>query len=151
MWSWHLAMKQPCRMSPNALDKGTGKGAHLCYRCRELVQLALGKDGAFVECLLIHSAKELIKGLRRVSLPSAGTVDTRQSQCHCHLAPWQWLFFAESQVTLGQNCLYRVSDKKYSIKKPLSMYNSSSFFSECHIWQRFRQVFCFLLCASGIR
>jgi hypothetical protein len=44
------------------LGKDTVKGVHWRSRCRELVQLALGKDGAFAKWLLIHSTKELTKG-----------------------------------------------------------------------------------------
>jgi hypothetical protein len=43
------------------LGEGTGKGAWLCSRCRELVQLSIGKDRTFTECLLIHSAQVLTK------------------------------------------------------------------------------------------
>jgi hypothetical protein len=52
-------------MPPNALDKGTSKGVHWCSRCQELCQMALGKDEAFGECLLVHSAKEPTKGPTR--------------------------------------------------------------------------------------
>jgi hypothetical protein len=36
-----------CRVPPNALGKETGKVDHWCFRCQELVQLALNKVGAF--------------------------------------------------------------------------------------------------------
>jgi hypothetical protein len=42
---------------PNALDKGTNKGARWCSLCQELVRRALSKGEAINECLLIHSAK----------------------------------------------------------------------------------------------
>jgi hypothetical protein len=50
------------QVPPNALGKETVKGAHWCFHCRELVQLALGKDEAFADCC--------VRGTRQ-PLPSA--------------------------------------------------------------------------------
>jgi hypothetical protein len=51
-----LASATKCTRQRNWWQRG-----HWCSHCRKLIQLALGKDGAFAECLLIHAAKELAK------------------------------------------------------------------------------------------
>jgi hypothetical protein len=120
-----------CRVPPNALGKGTDKGARFWSLCRVLVRhpAGTGKEGAFAECHLIRSAKNLVKG------PT-------------------WSFFAECpysghlakslsplSVTVTKTFLFRVPDKKYLAKKPLSMYSSPSFFIKCHTRQRVYRVF----------
>jgi hypothetical protein len=47
---------------PSALGKETDKGDRWGSLCQVPVRRALGHEGAFTECHLIRSAKELVKG-----------------------------------------------------------------------------------------
>jgi hypothetical protein len=49
--------------------------------------LALHKEASFAECLLVHSAKELIKGPLVIPLSSASTVGTQQRWSLSRLPP----------------------------------------------------------------
>jgi hypothetical protein len=107
------------------LSKGTDKGARWCSLCRELVRRALDKDGAFAECLLILSAKELTKGPTSASLSSATTVGSRQRVSFCRVSRWHSAKSpSPSPGIVTANFLCRVPDKTYPIKKPLPMYSS---------------------------
>jgi hypothetical protein len=99
--------------------------------------LTLGKEARFVECLLKHSAKKLTKG-------PAGNLFVE-----CHLE-YSAKATSPGTVTTAFLCrvpagtrqsLYRVSDKKYSAKKPLPMYCSLSSLAECHTRQSVCRVF----------
>jgi hypothetical protein len=125
---------------PNVVGKVTDKGAYWCSRCRDLVQLTLGKAGAFVECLLIHSAKEIAKGPTWASLSRVGIEDTRQRGSLCRVSRWHSAKSPSSPpgvVTVTFLCrepggtrqsLCRVPDKKYSAKKLLPIYSSPRLF-----------------------
>jgi hypothetical protein len=104
----------------------TDKGAHWWSLCQVFVKRTLDNEVVFAECHLIRSVKDLVMGptwsffaeslysghLAKVSslLPSAMTA----------------AFFCRVPGDAQQR-LYLVLDKKYSTKKPLSIYSSSSF------------------------
>jgi hypothetical protein len=48
-----------CRVPPNTLGNGTGKGAHGELLCRVSVQRTLGKEEAFVECYSVGTRHRL--------------------------------------------------------------------------------------------
>jgi hypothetical protein len=92
--------------------KHSAKKAHLetdKASLSSVVPLLLGKEASFVDCLLVHSAKELTKGSAGdpfaewylihstkelanepmgASLTSVSTVDTRQRVRFCRVLPW---------------------------------------------------------------
>jgi hypothetical protein len=103
------------------------------------VALALGKEAHFAKCHTEHSTKNLTKGPAGGSFAECRYVDTRQRGnffAECHLkhsakspSPLPGVVTAAflCRVPTGtRQSLCRVLDKKYSAKKPLSMYCSSS-------------------------
>jgi hypothetical protein len=92
-----------CRVPTRALGTGTGGGAHWTSLCRGPLGQTLGKIGLFAECHRRHSAKDPSPSLGAVTMTFLCRVPngTRQSLC-------------------------RVPDKKYSAKRLLPMYSSSS-------------------------
>jgi hypothetical protein len=92
-----------CRVPQRALDKEADKGTHWRIICRVIV----GR----------HSAKKV--PLCRVSPNTLG-----KGAVSVTLAPWRRLFFAEYCLALDK--VYAECPKKYSAKKALPMYCSSS-------------------------
>jgi hypothetical protein len=92
-----------CRVPTRALGTGTGGGAHWTSLCRGPLEQTLGKIGLFAECQRRHSAKDPSPSLGAVTVTFLCRVlnGTRQNLC-------------------------RVPDKKYSAKRLLPMYSSSS-------------------------
>lgn len=131
LWPWHSTKKQAL---PSALGKGTDKGAHWRSLCRVLVRWTLSREGVFAECHSIRSVKKLVKE------------PTRSFFAKClyngHSAKSEPLPWHSAQVPsalhdvvtttflcrVPSDTRQRESDKKYSAKKSLSMYSSSSFF-----------------------
>jgi hypothetical protein len=56
---------------------------HMCSLSRELVELALGKEATFTECLLMHSAKKMSKAPLVLPLARATPAGTRQKGRLC--------------------------------------------------------------------
>jgi hypothetical protein len=121
------------------------------YTLPSAIASALGKEATFVECLLVHSAKVLTKGPTGDLVAecwSGGYSAKRETLCR--VSPntlGKWILFAECRLVHSAKApsplpsavmatfLCRVpSDtrQKYSAKKPLPMYSSTSFFAECH-------------------
>jgi hypothetical protein len=98
-----------------------------------LVSRALGKDGAFVECHLICSAKELVKGPTESFFAECQySGHSAKSEPLSSVTLWaldtSLEVVAECPMYSGTHQrLCRVPDKKYSVKKTLLMYNSLSF------------------------
>jgi hypothetical protein len=73
---------------PSAVAKHSAKKAHLGtgkVSLPSVVALALSKEASFVECLLVHSAKEL--GPLVIPLSSASPTGTRQRGSLCRVPP----------------------------------------------------------------
>jgi hypothetical protein len=122
------------------------------------VALTLGKEATSVECLLMYSSKELTKGPLVLPWARASLASTSGHSAKELTKEPTGCFFAEckysshsARVSLAEchggirqkspspssgavtmNFLYRVPAKKYSIKKSLPMYSSSSLLcAEC--------------------
>jgi hypothetical protein len=108
-----------CQVPPKMLGKGPVKGTHIELLYLVSVQWTLDKEWDFAEYQ--HSGRS---AQTPSPLPSAVMVT----------------FLCRVMADIRQS-LCRVSDKKYSTKKSLSMYSSSSFFVECHTRQSLRWVF----------
>jgi hypothetical protein len=126
------------------------------------VTLALDKEARFAECHTEHSAKNLTKGPTGGSFVECRSVDTRQrgnffAECHLEhsakppspsVGAVTTAFLCRVPTGTWQS-LCRVLDKKYSTKKPLSMYCSSS--PLCRVGHSAKSVFQGLPSASGTR
>jgi hypothetical protein len=127
------------------------------------VSLALGKEARFAECHTEHTAKNLTKGPAGRSFTECWSADTRQRGnlfAECHLkhsakppspSPGSVTDAFLCRVPTGtRQSLCQVPDKKYSTKKPLPMYSSSSPLCRVpHSAKRLPSVFQGLPSASG--
>jgi hypothetical protein len=117
-----------------ALGKDTGKGADWRVLCRVPVHSALGKEASCAECLLELSAQGLAVGPTGPVFAEGLTLGKIGLFAECHrthsakdpsLGTVTVTFLCRVPNGTRQS-LCRVPDKKYSAKRLLPMYNSSS-------------------------